>query len=144
MAVSNQQILDYLAQPNLSDAAIAAAMDEFKVTPEQMALATGMNVADVQSRYDAAVAPLSMQSIANAPGVGSQGIGLNFSGQSLAPDVIPTAQPAYFQQNPDVAAAFQQNSYGLTPEQFAQTHFEKFGVNEQRAAPAPPSRPQTA
>lgn len=50
---------------------------------------------------------------------------------------------AYFQQNPDVAAAYQQNSYGLTPEQFAQTHYTNFGQFEQRtptglmSAPAP-------
>ena len=42
---------------------------------------------------------------------------------------------AYFQQNPDVAAAFAQNNYGLTPEQFAQTHFERFGQFEQRTSP---------
>ena len=53
----------------------------------------------------------------------------------------PVAQPAYFAANPDVAAAFKENSYGLTPEQFAQTHFEKFGVNEQRAAPTAVSAP---
>jgi hypothetical protein len=47
----------------------------------------------------------------------------------------PAATPAYFQQNPDVAAAFQQNSYGLTPEQFASTHYQKYGATEQRAAP---------
>jgi hypothetical protein len=49
------------------------------------------------------------------------------------------ATPAYFQQNPDVAAAFQQNSYGLTPEQFAATHYQKYGVNDQRSAPSPVS-----
>lgn len=43
---------------------------------------------------------------------------------------------AYFQQNPDVAAAYQQNNYGLTPEQFAQTHYELYGQQEQRAQPA--------
>jgi hypothetical protein len=42
----------------------------------------------------------------------------------------------YFQQNPDVAQAYQVNNYGLTPEQFAQTHYELYGRNEQRAAPA--------
>jgi hypothetical protein len=43
---------------------------------------------------------------------------------------------AYFQQNPDVAAAYQQNTYGLTPEQFAQVHYERYGQAEQRAQPA--------
>ena len=44
--------------------------------------------------------------------------------------------PAYFQQNPDVAAAYQENTYGLTPQQFADTHFALYGQAEQRAAPA--------
>lgn len=45
------------------------------------------------------------------------------------------ALPAYFIQNPDVAAAYQQNNYGLTPEQFALTHYQRYGQAEQRAAP---------
>lgn len=53
--------------------------------------------------------------------------------QELA--ATPTPTPSYFVNNPDVAAAYQQNSYGLTPEQFAQTHYEKYGQTEQRAAP---------
>jgi hypothetical protein len=95
MAVSNQQILDYLAQPNLSDATIAAAMNEFKVTPAQMAAATGLNVADVQSRYDAATAPLSMQSIANTSGMGVTGIG---TGGVQATTSTPTSMPASYDQ----------------------------------------------
>jgi hypothetical protein len=46
----------------------------------------------------------------------------------------PTADK-YFSANPDVAAAFQQNSYGLTGDQFAQVHFNKYGQYEDRAAP---------
>ena len=46
----------------------------------------------------------------------------------------PTAQ-TYFSANPDVAASFQQNSYGLTPDQFAQVHFNKHGQYEDRTAP---------
>lgn len=48
---------------------------------------------------------------------------------------INSGLPAYFTQNPDVAAAYAQNNYGMTPEQFALTHFQKFGQTEQRAAP---------
>jgi len=43
--------------------------------------------------------------------------------------------PAYFQQNPDVAAAYQENTYGLTPQEFADTHYSLYGGQEQRAAP---------
>ena len=41
----------------------------------------------------------------------------------------------YFTANPDVAAAYLQNTYGLTPEQFAQTHYQNYGQNEGRAVP---------
>lgn len=47
-----------------------------------------------------------------------------------------TAAQSYFQANPDVAAAYQQNSYGMSPETFAATHYANYGVNEGRAAPA--------
>jgi hypothetical protein len=42
---------------------------------------------------------------------------------------------AYFAANPDVAASFSQNSYGLTPDQFATAHYNLYGASEQRAAP---------
>ena len=55
MAVSNQEIQNWLAaNPTASDATIAKAMDQYGVTPAQMASATGMDVGAVQSRYDAA------------------------------------------------------------------------------------------
>jgi hypothetical protein len=41
----------------------------------------------------------------------------------------------YFAANPDVAAAYAVNSYGMTPEAFAQTHYDKFGSKEQRLSP---------
>jgi hypothetical protein len=44
-------------------------------------------------------------------------------------------QPTYFEQNPDVAAAYKQNSQGLTPDQFAAEHYQKFGATEGRTAP---------
>ena len=46
------------------------------------------------------------------------------------------ATPAYFNQYPDVAASYAQNNYGLTPEQYAQVHYQNYGVNEQRISPA--------
>jgi len=71
MAVSNEEINAWLqANAGASDATIAAAMDEYKVTPAQMAQATGLDLGAVQSRYDAALptpaaAPLSMQGLAD-------------------------------------------------------------------------------
>ena len=58
MAVTAQQIFDFLlANPNISDAELAAVMDAYKVTPEQVAQATGTSVADAQQRYEAVTAP---------------------------------------------------------------------------------------
>lgn len=34
----------------------------------------------------------------------------------------------YFLDNPDVAAAYKTNNYGLTPDEFAKTHYDKFGM----------------
>jgi len=169
MAVSNQQILDYLAQPNLSDATIAAAMNEFKVTPAQVAAATGMDVADVQSRYNAAQPSAgALQQVAADPieqlytqyaGRGSDPGGLDYWRNEFGADVdakeaaifqravaenvakgiestaTGTNYNPYFAANPDVAAEYMRNTQGMTPEQFAQTHYNKFGVNEGRVAP---------
>jgi hypothetical protein len=56
--------------------------------------------------------------------------------EARAQGTEPAAQPIYFQQNPDVAAAYQANSYGMTPDQFAATHFQNYGASENRAAPS--------
>ena len=57
MAISDQQIFDwFLANPNADDATVAATMDQFKLTPEDIARATGTDLSNVQSRYEA-VAP---------------------------------------------------------------------------------------
>lgn len=56
------------------------------------------------------------------------------SGTTIAPTYTPVAA-AYFQQNPDVAKAYQANTYGLTPDQFASTHYQLYGQTEKRAAP---------
>jgi non-homologous end joining protein Ku len=41
----------------------------------------------------------------------------------------------YFTANPDVAEAYQSNSYGLSPQEFADAHYNLYGQAEQRAAP---------
>ena len=52
MAVTNRQIIDYLlANPNLSDAQIAATMQEFSVTPTQLAQAVNADPAEIQARF---------------------------------------------------------------------------------------------
>lgn len=43
-----------------------------------------------------------------------------------------TQAQAYFSRYPDVAAAYQANTYGMTPEQFATNHYRQFGQGEGR------------
>ena len=52
---TSEDIRNYLAaNPGMSDTQIAAAMDQYKVTPAQMAAATGLSLDAVQGRYNAA------------------------------------------------------------------------------------------
>jgi len=56
MAVTNQQIIDYLlANPNLSDAQIVAAMEQNGISPSQMASAVGIPEGQIASRVAATV-----------------------------------------------------------------------------------------
>ena len=56
MAVTNQQILDFLiANPGMSDAQIVAAMEQYGVSPAQMASAVGLPEGEVISRVAAVV-----------------------------------------------------------------------------------------
>jgi hypothetical protein len=55
--VSNEQVTSFLqANPTMTDAQIASAMNQYGVSPAQMAAATGLGASDVQSRYDTAQA----------------------------------------------------------------------------------------
>ena len=58
MAVTAQQIFDFLlANPTISDAELAAVMDAYGVSPQQVAQATGTSEAEAQQRYNAVTAP---------------------------------------------------------------------------------------
>ena len=58
MAVTNQQILDFLtANPGMSDADIVAAMEQYGVSPAQMAQAVGLKEGEVAARVAATVPP---------------------------------------------------------------------------------------
>jgi hypothetical protein len=58
MKVTAQQIFDFIvANPNISDADLAAVMDTFGVSPQQVAQATGTSEAEAQQRYEAVTAP---------------------------------------------------------------------------------------
>lgn len=58
MAVTSQQIIDFLlANPGMSDAQIVAAMEQYGVSPAQMATAVGLPEGEVTARVAATVAP---------------------------------------------------------------------------------------
>ena len=72
---------------------------------------------------------------------------------TVTPTVATTAPTtsitnAYFLANPDVANAYLENTYGLTPQQFADTHYIKFGQNEGRGnigiSPTVTTKPTTS
>ena len=66
MAISDQQIFDwFLANPNADDATVAATMDQFKLTPADIARATGTDLSNVQSRYEAVAAPVGIAAVAS-------------------------------------------------------------------------------
>ena len=58
MAVSSEQIVDFLvANPGMSDAQIVAAMEQYGVSPAQMAQAVGLNEGEVAARVGAVIPP---------------------------------------------------------------------------------------
>lgn len=63
------------------------------------------------------------------------GAGLGQGAQMPMGGGIRSNTPSYFDMNPDVAQSYQQNSYGMTPDQFAQTHYQKYGQAEGRSSP---------
>ena len=65
---SDAEVIDYLKRPGLNDSMIARSMNEYGVSPERIAGITGAPVANIQSRYQAALGPNA--GIARRPGSG--------------------------------------------------------------------------
>jgi len=58
MAVTSQQIIDFLlANPGMSDAQIVAAMEQYGISPAQMATAVGLQEGEITARVAATVPP---------------------------------------------------------------------------------------
>jgi hypothetical protein len=71
---------------------------------------------------------------ASAPAVAQSPFGGSGSGSSSDAGSLPEWQQ-YMNAYPDLNPAYAKDSYGLSPEQFAQTHFDKFGQGEGRTWP---------
>jgi hypothetical protein len=65
---SNEAILEYLKRPGLNDSMVARSMNEYGVSPQQIANVTQSPLANIQSRYQAAMGPNA--GMARRPGSG--------------------------------------------------------------------------
>jgi hypothetical protein len=135
MAVTAQQIFDFLvANPTISDAELAAVMDAYGVSPQQVAQATGTSEAEAQQRYEAVTAPPPpepvYQPVYQAP------VETYYEPVYEPVYQAPVMTNTYFQANPDVAAAYASNSYGMSPDAYADFHWNNYGKNEQRVSPS--------
>jgi len=103
------------------------------IDPNEIASFTQAAQAELKNRTPAEQLQLAPNLVNNTGATSLGNVGdLNYVARD--PGVI-TATNQYFAANPDVAAAYAVNSYGMTPEQFAQTHYDKYGSTEQRSSP---------
>jgi hypothetical protein len=82
---SDTEVMDYLKRPGLNDSMIARSMNEFGISPNRVAGITGTPVADIQSRYNAAMGP---NTTARRPGSGGV---TYFSPMVYTPQAAPVA-----------------------------------------------------
>ena len=88
-APSNEAVMDYLKRPGLNDSMIARSMNEYGVSPQQIADVTKSPLADIQSRYQAAMGPNA--GMARRPGSGGV---TYFSPMVYTPQAAAPAAPA--------------------------------------------------
>jgi hypothetical protein len=91
---SNQEVSDYLGRPGLTDAMVARSMNEYGVSPQQIADVVKAPLADVQSRYQAALGPNA--GIARRPGSGGVTYfsPMVYTPQAAAAPAAPATVPA--------------------------------------------------
>ena len=97
---SDAEVIDYLKRPGLNDSMIARSMNEYGVSPERIAGITGAPVANIQSRYQAALGPNA--GIARRPGSGGVTYfsPMVYTPQAAAAPVAPVEQVT--QPNPTI------------------------------------------
>jgi len=108
-APSNEAVMDYLKRPGLNDSMIARSMNEYGVSPQQIADVTKSPLADIQARYQAAMGPNA--GIARRPGSGGVTYfsPMVYTPQAAAPaaPAAPVVEaPAPVQANPPVVDVF--------------------------------------
>ena len=124
-------INEYDYAPGGGDAALAAYQAGNYEEANRLLGESGMGAQDVVDKYGLSQADAATV----AQNLGYKG---DMGGIQYAPPAAAAPTPTYFTQNPDVAAAFTQNSYGMTPEQFAQAHYTNYGQAEGRTIASNP------
>jgi hypothetical protein len=105
-APSNEAVMDYLKRPGLNDSMIARSMNEYGVSPQQVAAATQAPLADVQARYQAAMGPNA--GIARRPGSGGVTYfsPMVYTPQAAAAPAAPVAAQPAAQTNPEIVPQY--------------------------------------
>lgn len=120
---------------------LAAAQREVAIA--QQAFNAAVLAGDVSglnnSASSAAASVLGSAVVSNGIVYGAQGGLTSSSTSQFKTDVQnwmnQTAAKDYFTANPDVASMYAQNSYGMTKDAFAQTHYKTYGMAEGRVSP---------
>ena len=122
-----QQAIEYAAagQPLYQSLTAQSTPDQIAAAYKEFVNAAG---GDTASNRETAASYLSNLGL-SAPTI-------NQAYTQYAAPTSATEQNTYFAANPDVAAAYAQNSYGMTPDEFAQYHYQNYGQNESRTAPS--------
>jgi hypothetical protein len=98
--------MEYLRRPGLNDSMIARSMNEYGVSPQQVATATQAPLADIQARYQAALGPNA--GIARRPGSGGVTYfsPMVYTPQGAAPAAAPVAAQPAAQTNPEIVPQY--------------------------------------
>ena len=105
-APSNEMVMDYLRRPGLNDSMIARSMNEYGVSPQQVATATQAPLADIQARYQAAMGPNA--GIARRPGSGGVTYfsPMVYTPQAAAAPAAPTTPVVALSANPIIEPTY--------------------------------------
>jgi hypothetical protein len=123
---------NYFAQNQ--DVANAYADNSYGMTQDEFAQAHFNNFGQNEGRTLGAGSNSGLTALTNTVNTTGVDTGVDTGGGGITNLAAAAAAPApyYFQVNPDVAAEYARNPMGLTPEQFAQAHYENFGKKEGR------------
>lgn len=109
--VTNQQIVDFIvANPTITDSQLAAVMQQYDVSPQQVAQATGTSIEEAVNRYEAVTQPV----ITPEPPQTQEASDMAITSKQIVDFLV--ANPGM--SDAQIVAAMEQ--YGVSPAQMAQ------------------------